>query len=195
MPFLMLPPRSLVVAEKNKVAKALANILLGHYRIMKYRGIPIYSNRDVWIFGVQGHILELDFAEFKEWSLSTIERLFNARVQYYVRDGMQKYVATIKRFASLSHTIYLALDNDVEGEHIAWEVLRIAKSANPHIIPYRVRFSSLDPEELIEAFKRPDQINWNWVEKSATRQEVDLRTGVIFTRLLTLSIRRHVRGR
>jgi len=189
----VIPKGTLIVAEKDKVAKALANILLVKYKIAKYRGIPIYTAGNTWIFGVRGHILELDFAEYKKWTLDSIEKLFNAKVRYYVREGMKRYVEAIKRYATMAYRLYLALDNDVEGEHIAWEVLSIARRANPHIMVYRVRFSSLDPEEIVNAFRNPDTINWNWVEKSATRQEVDLRTGVIFTRLLTLSTRRHLR--
>ncbi len=184
---------SLVVAEKNKVARAIANILLGKYRVLRIKGVPIYTSEDYVIMGVSGHILNLDFLEYREWRYDTLKELFSADVEYRVRRGAEKYVRAIEYLARYARRLYLALDNDIEGEHICWEVLEIVRRVNPYIKVYRIRFSSLDPNEVRGAFSNPTGLNEFWIEKSATRQEVDLRSGVIFTRLLTLSLRRKMK--
>jgi len=184
---------SLIVAEKNKVAKAIANVLMGRYKTLRLLGIPVYVGKGLVVTGVSGHVLNLDFMGYEEWRRDTLEELFNAKVGYKVRKGGWKYVKLIGQLARNARALYLALDNDVEGEHIGWEVLGIARRSNPRIRAYRMRFSSLDPREIRHAFEHPTDLNMNWVEKSATRQEVDLRSGVIFTRLLTLSLRRRLK--
>ncbi|RLF24601.1 MAG: type IA DNA topoisomerase [Thermoprotei archaeon] len=185
--------RTLIVAEKNKVARAIAKILIGNYSIVKIRSVPVYVGKGVYIIGVRGHIFNLDFISHRRWTRSSIELLFDSRIDYKIREGCWPYVKTLQEIAPRVSKLYLALDNDFEGEHIAWEVLSVVRQKNPYIVAYRVRFSSLDPDEVREAFLRPDTLNMNWVMKCAARQEVDLRGGAIFTRLLTLSFERHMK--
>ena len=186
----------LIVAEKDKVARSIIRVLAyGKFSYKRIYGVPTYFSKPWVCMGVRGHLMDLDFEDssLNIWRLSTLKLLFDAPVKYRIKERMGRYVKALRYLAKYSSELYLALDNDIEGEHIAWEVLSIVKSVKPNIRFFRVRFSSLDPAEIRQAFMKPDVLNYNWIEKCSARQEVDLRSGAIFTRLLTLAIRSRIR--
>lgn len=85
--------------------------------------------------------------------------------------------------------LHLWLDCDREGENIAHEVLSVTRGVFRDVPAQvrRARFSSLQADELREAARQahrhlPDAAASLAVD---TRQELDLRAGVAFTRLLT----------
>ena len=65
---------SLIIAEKNKAAKAIADALGQNQSIKKSKSVQIYhvSSKDIYIIPLRGHILEYrNTDEFKSWTKST----------------------------------------------------------------------------------------------------------------------------
>jgi DNA topoisomerase I len=81
--------------------------------------------------------------------------------------------AQIKRLRGLlkdSDELYLATDEDREGEAIAWHLLDELK---PKVPVHRMVFHEITPQAIAEAVNHPRDINTNLVEAQETRRILD----------------------
>lgn len=185
----------LVVCEKNSVAKAVASFLGNDgYKIFSIYNVPCYAfNRDdrKWIVvGVRGHLMDFDFPQsFNNWDLVDPRELFKVQPIRVIRDESVRYVEALKMLGRNAEEVILALDADVEGEGIAFEVMEVIRSVNPHAEFKRALFSSLDEDELSKAFKDLKPPLKPLADKCFARSMIDLVVGASFTRLLTLKLR------
>ena len=170
---------SVVVAEKPSVAKAISKVLNS------------IGEDDVLVTSVKGHLLDLDLPiAFRNWKgrdpVEVLE-LALSDLRYVVRDSdsYRNLLSVFKERAPL----VIATDNDHEGELIGAEILMVYRKVRGDRSRYfRMRFNSVDEEELLRAWRNlePD-LNWRWVFKAEFRRAFDLLTGAAFTRFLTLS--------
>jgi hypothetical protein len=170
---------SVVVAEKPSVAKAISKVLNS------------IGEDDVLVTSVKGHLLDLDLPiAFRNWKgrdpVEVLE-LALSDLRYVVRDSdsYRNLLSVFKERAPL----VIATDNDHEGELIGAEILMVYRKVRGDRSRYfRMRFNSVDEEELLRAWRNlePD-LNWRWVYKAEFRRAFDLLTGAAFTRFLTLS--------
>jgi len=185
----------LVVCEKNSVAKAVASALSDDsYRAFNINGIPCYAfSKDGkrWVaVGLKGHLMDFDFeAELNDWGSVDPKDLFKASPIRVFREESLRYVEALRELGRRAEEVVLALDADVEGEGIAFEVMDVVRAVNPHAEFKRAWFSSLDKEELLEAFRNLREPNKRWADKCFARSIIDLTVGASFTRLLTLKVR------
>lgn len=91
-----------------------------------------------------GHIRDIDVAE-------------NGNLRWRNRANAEKFLTQLHQFISLGRqhydNIYLATDDDREGEAIAWHVMKVSKqlkSGIPIERIYRLRFYAMTPAALIE---------------------------------------------
>jgi DNA topoisomerase-1 len=185
-----------IVAEKHSVAKAIAGFLGGgSVRKVAVEGVPAYeftwgSSRSISI-GVSGHLLDFDFPrEYNKWDRVDPRQLFFTRPIVVTREGALKYVKALKQLALKTSTVILALDADVEGEAIAFEVIRVMSGVNPSLEFKRAWFSAITRADILEAFRNFKEPSENLANKAFSRMIVDLTIGASFTRMLTLSVRR-----
>jgi DNA topoisomerase IA len=167
----------IVIAEKGSVA----------------RDIRFKVNAPLVTIDLRGHLLELDFpAEYRRWDKVEPKRLFDAKVDWAIRDekAYKELTSTLSQYEN--PTLVLATDNDHEGELIAYEVLIVARKILGENLRFkRMRFNSTVREELLKAWNSlEDDLKWSWVWKAYFRHKFDLITGAIYTRLLTLSARK-----
>ncbi|RLF07077.1 MAG: type IA DNA topoisomerase, partial [Thermoprotei archaeon] len=185
----------LVVCEKNSVAKAVASALSNdNYRAFNLRGITCYSfvkNGRKWVvIGLRGHIMDFDFAsQLNRWDVVDPKELFKVQPIRVVRNESLRYVEALKNLGRRAEEVILALDADVEGEGIAFEVMDVVRAVNPYAEFKRAWFSSVDRDELINAFNNLKPPNKQLAEKCFARSMIDLTIGASFTRLLTLRVR------
>jgi DNA topoisomerase IA len=169
----------IVVAEKPSVARAIVRAVRPPAEVLALRG----------------HVLELDFPEeYSNWRVVDPRRLFHAETRWVIRDkeAHRLIVEALKRSGD---PVVFAMDNDHEGELIAYETLLIARETLSDRVRYmRMRFNTVSEGELREAWKRlePD-LNWGWVNKALFRHKFDLKVGAAYTRFLTLSARKNGR--
>ncbi len=87
----------------------------------------------------------------------------------------KKKIDPILKSVKKSDEIFLALDPDREGELIAWHLIEICKEKkliNKKSFK-RIEFSAVRKEDVIEAIKKPRNINQNLVDAAITRRFLD----------------------
>ncbi len=116
---------SLVVAEKDSVAKAIAKYLAqGSISVKKVYGVKSYwfiRGGKQWVsIGLKGHIMDVDFPEeLNKWHSVEPSKLFDAEPILVIREDTINYVRALSRLGASASVVYLALDADSEGEAIA----------------------------------------------------------------------------
>ena len=193
----------LSVAEKPSVAKELAAIISKQQvDSLKRQGIspynPVFDINNcmfqnnparMTVTSVTGHMMELEFeAAYKGWSSCQPAELFEAPLNKTVKKESENIEKTLIREAKQCNILLLWLDCDLEGENIAYEVIKVCKQANPRIDIYRARFSALVERDILRTLKFPDRPNPRMNDAVDARQEIDLRIGAAFTRFQTLRL-------
>ena len=95
-------------------------------------------------------------------------------VTYEIDEGHRKIVSDLKKAAKSAKTIWLATDEDREGESISWhlmEVLNLPRTTN------RITFHEITKPALEEAVKHPRQVDMSMVSSQQARQTLDMLVG------------------
>jgi len=194
--------RVLIVAEKPRAAEQIAYALAGdkkNVKIITKKPVPILefrANSKIYrITSVKGHLFTSEFSKAiheKRWrEVDPKYLLTKAPLVKVIRPESREVVKVLKKECKRADVLIIATDFDREGENIGMQVADlIAKKVNHRIIVKRARFSSLTKEEIKKAFKEENLVDLdkNKIDASETRQELDLRYGVAFTRLATLKL-------
>ncbi|NKX50792.1 type I DNA topoisomerase [Arthrobacter deserti] len=143
----------------------------------KSKTIAGYLGEGFEVTASVGHIRDLPQpselpAELKKTSVGKfavdIEHGFEP--YYVVSPGKKKTVAGLKTLLKDAEELYLATDDDREGEAIAWHLLEVLK---PKIPVHRMTFSEITPESLRRALNELRDIDTDLVDAQETRRIVD----------------------
>ena len=130
----------------------------------------------------KGHIRDL-----QEKSLSVdIENNFTP--EYVIPSEKKKTVAELKTLSSKADRVYLASDEDREGEAISWhlfETLGLDKSKTD-----RITFHEITKPAILEALKNPREIDMNLVDAQQARRVLDRLVGFELSPVLWRKIKR-----
>jgi len=186
-----------MVAEKPSVAKMLAEHLSGGrlrtrrgqsranqiFEFIKYFG-PSQQKCKLMVTSVVGHIYGLNFEDGRVRDLS---QLFSTKVQKVVEETTKKLriVEHLQELAQEAEYLALWLDCDREGENIGFEVISLCNEWIPYDNVYRAKFSALTAPELVNAYNNLDRPDKYAAMSVDARQEMDLKIGVAFSRLMT----------
>ena len=190
--------RVLFVAEKPSVAAAVADALSGGRK--RVRGQPPLRIHDFYAFfkpagrrcsisvtSVVGHVFGLDF----DGSTGRdIRGLYGAKVRKIVEETSEKLgvLQHLRDAADGVGWLCLWLDCDREGENICFEVLKVLPEFSADRI-WRASFSAVTELEVHRALQRLVKPNACEAAAVDARQELDLKVGCSFTRLLTRALR------
>ncbi|MAJ89795.1 MAG: DNA topoisomerase I [Flavobacteriales bacterium] len=94
---------------------------------------------------------------------------------YVVSDDKAKVVAHLKSIVKKSHTVWLATDEDREGEAIAWHLTQALK-LNPSKTK-RIVFHEITKKAITHAVKNPRVLNTNLVNAQQARRVLDRLVG------------------
>src|SRR5665648_378448 len=106
---------------------------------------------------------------------------------YEVDAGKKKVIAELKREVKAADTIWLASDEDREGEAIAWhlaEVLKLDPKTTNRIVFHEITKGALD-----EAIQAPRIIDMKLVEAQQARQSLDYLVGFELSPVLWRKVR------
>lgn len=157
-------PKNLVIVESPAKAKT----------IEKYLG------KDYVVKSSIGHIRGLPS---KNGSVDVAKKF---TPKYEVDPGKKKVISELKA-AAKGATVWLASDEDREGEAIAWhvaEVLKLDPKTTKRIVFHEITQSALD-----EAVKNPRTIDMSLVEAQQARQSLDYLVGFELSPVLWRKVR------
>ena len=135
----------------------------------KARKIQGFLGSDYIVKSSQGHIRDL-----QENSLS-IDVDHNFRPEYVVPSGKGKLVNELKKDAKAASMVWLASDEDREGEAIAWhlsEVLELDKAKTK-----RIAFHEITKTAILDAIEHPREVDMNLVSAQQARRVMDRLVG------------------
>ena len=130
----------------------------------KAKTIEKYLGKDFQVLSSVGHIrkdTKVDVAN-------------NFNVTYEIDPDHEKVVSALKKAAKSASTIWLATDEDREGESISWhliEVLNLPKNTK------RITFHEITKPALDEAIKNPRTVDMDMVYSQQARQTLDMLVG------------------
>ncbi len=106
---------------------------------------------------------------------------------YAISPGKSKTVSELKAALKDADELYLATDEDREGEAIAWHLLDVLK---PKVPVHRMVFHEITKEAIQEAVKNTRAIDDHLVEAQETRRVVDRLYGYEISPILWIKIQR-----
>lgn len=111
----------------------------------------------------------------------------NFKPAYRVIDDKRKVVKELRSYIDKDTTIYLAADEDREGEAIAWHLIPSLGIENNEI--KRIVFHEITEKAILHALDNPVELNTNLVDAQQARRILDRGVGYGLSPLLWTKIR------
>jgi len=112
-----------------------------------------------------GHIRDLEKKDFG------IDLEKNFTPKYIVSPDKKKIVSELKKLAKAADTVWLASDEDREGEAIAWHLKEVLKLKDNNT--KRIVFHEITKEAIMRAVENPRDIDVNLVNAQQARRVLD----------------------
>ena len=162
----------------GKHEKGMARALVIVESPTKARTIAGYLGTDVTVKSSVGHIrdLPLNKAQVPADKLETHGRLAGIDPDnhfdtvYIVPSGKKKVVTELKQALKGVDELYLATDEDREGEAIAWHLLEVL---SPKVPVKRMVFHEITPHAIRDAIDNPRDVDMTLVEAQEGRRVLD----------------------
>ena len=158
---------NLVIVESPAKAKTISQFLGEGYTVLSS----------------YGHIRDLDASSM------SVDIPNNFLPEYVIPQDKERVVNELKRAVKKSTAVWLASDEDREGEAIAWhlyEVLRLQDKTT-----YRIAFHEITERAIKEAIQNPREINYHLVDAQQARRVLDRIVGFELSPVLWRRIGRH----
>ena len=160
---------NLVIVESPKKAELISGFLKKH------------QLNDYKVMASAGHVRDL-----KQHSFSVnVEDHF--RPEYVITEDKKRLVRELKAAAKKADLVYLASDEDREGEAIAWhlsEALELKPEKTRRIV-----FHEITAEAFLHALEHPREVNMNLVDAQQARRVLDRIVGFELSPVLWKRIR------
>lgn len=140
---------NLVIVESPAKAKTIEKFLGNNFKVASS----------------MGHIRDLAKKDFG------IDIENNYQPQYIISDDKKKVVAELKKLAKSATEIWLASDEDREGEAIAWHLKEVLGLKPEHT--RRIVFHEITKDAILHAIKNPREIDLNLVNAQQARRVLD----------------------
>ncbi len=157
--------KNLVIVESPSKAKTIEKFLGKDYTVMSSRG----------------HIRDLAKKEM------SIDVESNYEPQYQISDDKRTLVNELKRAVAGAERVWLASDEDREGEAIAWhlqETLKLDPERTQRIV-----FNEITKTAILHAIENPRQIDMNLVDAQQARRVLDRLVGYEISPILWSKIK------
>lgn len=169
---------SLVIVESPAKAKTIS----------KYLGAGYAIEASI------GHIRDLPEGakeipeEFKdqEWAYLGVNVDKDFQPVYVVSKDKTQQVRKLKTALKSASELYLATDEDREGEAISWHLCEVLK---PRVPVHRLVFHEITKEAILDSLQSPRQIDENLVRAQETRRIIDRLYGYDVSPLLWRKVR------
>lgn len=157
--------KNLVIVESPAKAKTISKFLGSDYVVM----------------ASMGHVRDLPK------STLGFDPDDNFKPNYQVSTDKKKVIADLKKQISKDTTIYLAADEDREGEAIAWHLIPALKIEKNPI--KRIVFHEITKDAILKALQNPRDVDQNLVDAQQARRILDRAVGYELSPLLWKKVR------
>lgn len=155
----------------------------------KARTIGKYLGSDYRIEASIGHIRDLPSTasevparlKGEKWAKLGIDVAEDFRALYVVPAEKKEHLKKLRAMVKDASTLYLATDEDREGESISWHLLEELK---PKCETKRLVFHEITKSAILKALESPREIDMDLVEAQETRRLVDRLYGYTVSPLL-----------
>ena len=131
----------------------------------KAKTIEKFLGKDYKVLSSYGHIRDLKKKEF------SIDIDKNFKPHYEIPGDKKKVVEELKAEAKEAETVWLASDEDREGEAIAWHLYEVLKLQPEHT--KRIVFHEITKSAILKAIEKPRNIDINLVDAQQARRILD----------------------
>jgi DNA topoisomerase-1 len=160
----------------------------------KARTISKFLGRDFTVEASIGHIRDLPQgakeipAEFKDqsWSRLGVNVDHDFDPLYVIPQGKAAHVKKLRGLLKDAKDLYLATDEDREGEAISWHLNEVLR---PKIPVHRLVFHEITKEAIHQALEKPRDIDQDLVRAQETRRILDRLYGYEVSPLLWRKVR------
>ncbi|MBC7943244.1 type I DNA topoisomerase [Candidatus Saccharibacteria bacterium] len=139
----------------------------------KAKTIEKYLGSDFKVLSSIGHIRSI--AKKPKDGTPPIDIKNGFKTTYEIDSEKKKTVAELRKAVKIAETVWLATDEDREGEAIAWhlcEVLKLDPTATKRIV-----FHEITKNAITEAIKKPRTVDMSLVQAQQARQILDRLVG------------------
>ena len=147
----------------------------------KAKTIGKYLGKDYQVLASFGHIRDLPSKD------GSVEPNNDFAMNYQISAKSTKHVKEIVDKAKDCQKIILAPDPDREGESIAWHILEVLKSKKAiksTTKVERVVFNAITKNSVLEAIKKPREIDMDLVDAQQARRALDYLVGFTLSPVL-----------
>ena len=135
----------------------------------KAKTIEKYLGKDFTVLSSIGHIRSIVKKTKDGTPPIDVENGF--KTQYEVDPEKRKVITELKKASKVSEEVWLATDEDREGEAIAWHLCEVL-GLNPEKTK-RIVFHEITKDAITEAIKKPRTVDMNVVKAQQARQILD----------------------
>jgi DNA topoisomerase-1 len=147
----------------------------------KAQTIKRFLGKDFLVKSSLGHIRDLEKKGFG------VDVENNYKPHYEVSPDKKKIAAELKKLSSKAKKVWLASDEDREGEAIAWHLAEVLKL--PEKKTHRIVFHEITESAINNAIKNPRDIDTNLVNAQQARRVLDRLVGFNLSPLLWKKIK------
>jgi Topoisomerase IA len=135
----------------------------------KARTITKFLNKDYIVTASMGHVRDLPSSKLG------FDPDNNFRPQYEISKDKKKVVANLKKQIDKDTEVFLATDEDREGEAISWHLLEALGLERSSV--KRIVFHEITKSAIINALENPRDVNQQLVNAQQARRILDRAVG------------------
>ncbi len=170
--------RALVIVESPTKARTIGKFLGDQYEVAASMG----HVRDL-----PASAAELPAAIKKEsWARLAVNVTDKFKPVYVVPSEKKKVVSELRKLLKNAEVLYVATDEDREGESIGWHLVELLK---PKIPTYRMVFHEITQEAIENALNSPRDIDVRLVKAQEARRVLDRLVGYVVSPVLWKKVR------
>ena len=144
--------KNLIIVESPEKAKTLERFLGSDYRVLSSKG----HIRDIEGLGKNSMGVDLEHGY---------------EPNYVMEESKARLVQTLRNEAQKADMVWLATDEDREGEAIAWHLKEVLEL--PQEKTKRIAFHAITKSDVLEAIANPRDIDYNVVNAQQARRVMD----------------------
>jgi DNA topoisomerase-1 len=167
-------PYRLVIVESPSKCNTISNIL---NQYVKDNGLEY----DFVVTASFGHVRNLPKSGGKNETVVGVDVHNRYQPKYEILPGKEGLVRDLQSLATDAQQVILAMDEDREGEAIAWHTAELLTKDTPQV---RVTFTEITPKAILAAIEQPRGLDMNLVEAQETRRVLDRLAGYTLSPLL-----------